>query len=108
MGFKEGLGEFEQYVLLSVLRLDDDAYGVPVRREIEQRSGRTISIGQLYSALNRLEAKGLVTSYVSDSTPVRGGRAKRYFSVTRAGIQALRRSRDTLAIFWSGVTLPVR
>ena len=95
-------------MLLSILRLGDEAYGVPVRRDISQRSGREISVGQLYSALNRLELKGLVRSCVSESTPVRGGRAKKYFTVTRAGVQALKRSRENLALFWSGVTLPVR
>jgi PadR family transcriptional regulator, regulatory protein PadR len=105
---KEGLGEFEQFVLLSILRLGDEAYGVPVRREIAKRSGREISVGQLYSALNRLESKGLVRSFVSESTPVRGGRAKKYFTVTRAGVEALKRSRENLAVFWRGVTLPAR
>jgi PadR family transcriptional regulator PadR len=105
---KDALGEFEQFVLLSILRLGDEAYGVPVRREIAARSGRSISVGQLYSALNRLEAKGLVRSVVAESTPIRGGRAKKYFTVTRAGVQALKRSRETLALFWRGLTLPVR
>jgi PadR family transcriptional regulator PadR len=108
MGGKEALGEFEQFVLLSILRLGDDAYGVPIRRDIAHRSGRTVSIGQLYSALNRLEAKGHIAAIIADPTPVRGGRAKKYYSVTRPGLEALRRSREVFASMWGGVTLPVR
>lgn len=74
------LGEFEQIVLLAILRLDDSAYGVPIRQEIEQRAGRPVSIGALYANLDRLEAKGYITSWLSVPTPERGGRSKRYLN----------------------------
>ena len=77
------LGEFELMVLLALIRLGDDAYGVPICREIETRSGREAAIGSVYAALERLEAKGLVTSRLGDATAVRGGRAKRYSGLRR-------------------------
>ena len=99
------LGEFEQIALLAVLRLGPNAYGVPVRREIENRTGRSVTVGALYRTLDRLEAKGYVTSSFSDSVPERGGRSKRYFRVERLGIRALNVShRDHLAM-WEGVDL---
>lgn len=87
-----GLGEFEQIVLLAILRLDDGAYGVTIRTEIAARTGRTPSPGALYTTLDRLEEKRLVTSRFGDPTPRRGGRAKRYFRVAKAGIAALNRA----------------
>jgi DNA-binding PadR family transcriptional regulator len=86
------LGEFEQLILLAILRLGDGAYGVTIRAELADRAGRTIAPGALYTALERLEAKGLVRSRMGDPTPQRGGRAKRYVTVTGAGIQALARA----------------
>jgi DNA-binding PadR family transcriptional regulator len=86
------LGEFEQLILLAILRLGDRAYGVTIRAELADRAGRTIAPGALYTALERLEAKGLVTSRMGDPTPQRGGRAKRYVTVTAAGVQALARA----------------
>ncbi len=97
------LGEFEQIVLLAILRLSDDAYAIPVREEIEARTGRTVSRGALYTALDRLERKGYVSSTQSDPTPQRGGRAKRMFRLERGGAAALKRSRETLARMWAGV-----
>jgi len=76
------LGEFELMVLLAVIRLGEDAYGVPISREIEQRSGREAALGSVYGALERLEEKGLVRSRLGERTPERGGRAKRFFRVT--------------------------
>jgi PadR family transcriptional regulator, regulatory protein PadR len=101
----EALGEFEQIVLLAVVRLSDAAYGSPIRREIEERTGRTIAIGALYTALDRLERKGYVASSMSDPTPLRGGRAKRYFTLRPAGAAALKRSRDALTSMWAGIEL---
>jgi PadR family transcriptional regulator, regulatory protein PadR len=101
----EALGEFEQIVLLAVVRLSDEAYGSPIRREIEERTGRAIAIGALYTALDRLERKGYVASTMSDPTPLRGGRAKRYFTLRPAGAAALKRSRDALASMWAGIEL---
>ena len=86
------LGEFEQLVLLAILRLGKDAYGVTIRAELHDRARRTITPGALYTALERLETKGLITSRMGDPTPQRGGRAKRYVTVTGAGRQALTRA----------------
>lgn len=86
------LGEFEQLILLAILRLGDDAYGVTIRAELAKRAGRTVAPGALYTALERLEAKGVITSRMGDPTPQRGGRAKRYVTVTAAGVKALRRA----------------
>ncbi len=108
MSRTEALGEFEQLVLLAVVRLDAEAYGSTIRREIEERTGRTIAIGALYTALDRLERKGYVNSRLSDPTPQRGGRAKRYFRLRPAGIAALARSRDALTRMWAGIELGVQ
>jgi DNA-binding PadR family transcriptional regulator len=102
---REYLGEFEQIVLLALLRVGKDAYGVPVRREIEKQTRRSVSIGALYRTLDRLEGKGLVASRTGDPTPERGGRAKRYFRVEPLGLHALRRTRDALAVMWDGLDL---
>jgi DNA-binding PadR family transcriptional regulator len=87
------LGELEQLILLAILRLSDDAYGVTIRAELSQRAGRAVAPGALYTALERLETKGLVTSHMGDPTPQRGGRAKRYVRVSAVGLQALKRAR---------------
>jgi len=97
------LGEFEQMVLLAVLRLDDDAYGLSIRKELEARTGRRVSHGASYVTLDRMEAKGLVESRLGEPVQGRGGRAKRYFRVTPDGVQALRASRAALQSLWSGV-----
>lgn len=86
------LGEFEQLILLAILRLRDNAYGVTIRAELAERAGRTVAPGAMYTALERLEAKALITSRMSDPTPQRGGRAKRQVTVTVAGMEALTRS----------------
>jgi DNA-binding PadR family transcriptional regulator len=105
MNTRDLLGEFEQIVLLAILRLGDQAYGVPIRREIEGRTRRSISIGALYSTLERLEAKSFVSSSFSDPRPERGGRARRYFRVQPRGIKALERTREALVMMWDGVDL---
>ena len=98
------LGGFEQVVLLVVLHLpEDDAYGVPIRSEITRRTGRRVSRGALYTSLERLESKGYVSSRMGGATAERGGRAKRLYTVTAAGIGALRLSRETLVGLWSGL-----
>lgn len=86
------LGEFEQLILLAILRLGEDAYGVTIRTELAERGGRNVAPGALYTTLERLEAKGVITSRMGDPTPQRGGRAKRYVTVTAAGMQALTRA----------------
>jgi PadR family transcriptional regulator, regulatory protein PadR len=105
MSRNDALGEFEHLVLLAIVRLGTDAYGSTIRREIEERTGRSIAIGALYTALDRLERKGFVSSSLSDPTPQRGGRAKRYFRLRPVGAAALQRSREALTRMWSGVEL---
>jgi len=100
------LGEFEHLVLLAVLRLRDAAYGMSVRREIADRTGRDVSIGAVYATLDRLATKGLVTSVLSDPTPERGGRAKRSFRLTGAGINAVNRTRQDLSNMLEGLEFP--
>jgi PadR family transcriptional regulator PadR len=86
---REQVGAFEQLVLLALLRLKSDAYGRTIHLELQTRVGREIAIGQIYIALERLEAKGFVTSALGGATSVRGGRAKRYFEITGVGESAL-------------------
>ena len=97
------LGEFEQMVLLAILRLGDEAYAIPVREEIEARTGRTVARGALYTALERLETKKCVRSRMSEPLPERGGRSRRYYTVSAAGVAALRSSRDAWLALWQGV-----
>jgi PadR family transcriptional regulator PadR len=103
MAGREHLGEFEQIVLLAIVRLRDDAYGVPIRREIEKRTGRSLTVGALYRTLDRLEEKCYVCSWFSDPVPERGGRSKRYFKVESLGMRALRESRQALTAMWEGL-----
>lgn len=98
------LGEFEQSVLLAIAHLGDAAYGVTVRAEIERRTGRDVTIGALYTALERLEQKGYATSRMSDPTPERGGRSRRYFQLRPAGVRALQQSRQVLDRMWQGLS----
>jgi PadR family transcriptional regulator PadR len=97
------LGEFEQMVLLAVLRLQDGAYGLSIRKELEAKTGRKVSHGASYVTLDRMEAKGLLDSTLGEPAKGRGGRAKRYFRVTPEGLQALRASRTALQSLWSGL-----
>ena len=92
MGHKDWLGEFEQLVLLAVLRLGANAYGFAVQQEIQKRTGRSCSIGALYTTLDRLQKKGFVSAWLGEPTPERGGRAKKFFKVEAAGELALRQS----------------
>jgi DNA-binding PadR family transcriptional regulator len=97
------LGEFEQMVLLAVLRLKDEAYAVPIREQIEERAGRSVARGALYTTLERLEGKGYLRSRLGDPTPERGGRARRYYTVSASGLRALKDSRSALAKLWQGL-----
>jgi DNA-binding PadR family transcriptional regulator len=97
------LGEFEQIVLLAILRLHDDAYAIPIREEIEAKTGRAVSRGALYTALDRLETKRCLRSRMSAPIAERGGRSRRYFTVTPAGLAALRASRRALQQLWQGL-----
>ena len=99
------MGDFEQLVRLALLRLGNDAYGMEVRAEIEKHTGKDVSYGAVYTTLDRLERKGFVSYRVGESTAERGGRAKKYFRVLQAGLDALRESRDALGVMWQGVRL---
>jgi len=99
----DSLGEFEQSVLLAIVHVKDDAYGVTIRREIESRTGRAIAVGALYTALDRLERKGYVRSVASDPTPQRGGRSKKYFTLLPGGAAALEHSREMMQRMWAGL-----
>ncbi len=99
------LGEFEQVVLLALARLKDRAYGMAIWEEIEDRTGRDVGIGSVYSALDRMEKKGFVSSRVGDPTPERGGRAKRFYTLEWPGFVALDRTRDMYARLWDGLQL---
>ena len=98
------LGEFEMMILLAVIQLGDEAYGVPIARKLEMHRGRDVSLGSVYAALERLEGKGLVASNLGDPTPERGGKAKRYFRVTREGLRQVHETRRVLSKLWR--TLP--
>jgi DNA-binding PadR family transcriptional regulator len=100
MADRSYLGEFELMILLTVIRLGQEAYGVPISRELEVYRGRDVSVGSVYSALERLEAKRLVSSSLGDPTPERGGKAKRYFQVTGAGLRQVNETRKVLSKLW--------
>jgi PadR family transcriptional regulator, regulatory protein PadR len=100
---KESLGEFEQLVLLAILRLGDSAYAVSIRQEIEERTGRSVSRGAIYITLDRLEKKGYLTSRFADATAERGGRSKRYYEVRPVGARALRESWSAMRKMWEGL-----
>jgi PadR family transcriptional regulator PadR len=100
---RDYLGQFELMVLLAILQAGEDAYGVPIAREIEDTTGKEVALGSIYAALDRLEAKGLVTSEMGDPTPERGGRAKRYFHVTGKGVRQARDAQRTLSKLWRGL-----
>lgn len=97
------LGDFEQLVLLGVLRLTDAAYGAAIRQEIHTRSGRDVSINAVYTTLDRLERKGLLRSWVGDPTPQRGGRRRKFYALRPAGISAIQHSYQSLASMASGL-----
>ena len=100
---REALGEFEHMVLLAILHLGDGVYGVPIVDEIQRRTGRTVAPAAVYITLRRLEQKGLLTSWMSDSTPERGGKSRRCVKVTDAGLEILRESRKLLDSMWQGL-----
>jgi DNA-binding PadR family transcriptional regulator len=100
---RETLGNFELMVLLAILRVGDEAYGVPIARELEKTSGKDVLQGSVYSALDRLEAKGLIAARLGDPTPERGGRAKKYFKVTARGLREIRDTQRVLISLWRGL-----
>jgi DNA-binding PadR family transcriptional regulator len=100
------LGEFEQVVLLAILRLGESAYGVTIREEIRARTDRDPAPGALYTTLDRLEDKGFITSRLGDPTPQRGGRAKRFFQVTGVGVDAVAAAQRSYRRLLEGLKLP--
>ena len=102
---RESLGEFEQLVMLAIIRLTPagEVYGVPIVDEIERRTRRSVARAAVYITLRRLEQKGLVASWMSEHTQERGGKARRCVKVTKAGLQALRDSRAAVDQMWSGL-----
>jgi DNA-binding PadR family transcriptional regulator len=97
------MGGFEQMVLVALLRLDNRAYGMEIRREIQRRTGRDVSYGAVYTTLSRLEEKRYVSHELGEPTPERGGRARKYFRVEPAGTDALRATREALGVMWEGL-----
>jgi len=97
------LGNFDLMLLLALLRLGDEAYGVMIAQELEQQTGREVVVASVYARLERLQERGLVISSLGDPTPERGGRAKRYFRITGAGIHEIRDSRRSLMNMWKGL-----
>ncbi len=105
---REGLGEFEQVVLLAVIHLKEHVYGVPIVDEIERRTGRAVARAAVYITLRRLEEKGLVSSWMSEPTGEPGGKARRCVEVTPAGRRALKDSRAFLESMWHGADLKLK
>src|SRR5687768_542968 len=102
------LGEFEQIVLIAILQLGNEVYGVPIVEEIQRRTGRHVAPAAVYITLRRLERKGLVSSWLGDPTPERGGKARRYVQVTQAGLESLRAARKLIDQMWHGLDLGLR
>jgi PadR family transcriptional regulator PadR len=102
---RESLGHFELLVLLALLRVGDEAYGVPIARELEQSGGKRIILASVYNTLERLEEKGMISSMRGRSTPERGGRAKRYFAITTAGRREVSAAKKVLTVLWRGIPL---
>lgn len=103
MGRDQHVGGLEELALLAVLRLGEDAYGASVRRELRKRAGRSVTVSTVYVTLMRLEEKGLVSSGLAEPTAVRGGKAKRYFRVTDAGLASLQEGRAVMERMWDGL-----
>ena len=99
----ENLGDLELLIMLALIRLGDDAYGVTIGREIEEKSRRPAALASVYAILDRLEKRGWVSSELGEATPERGGRAKRHFRVTAAGLREVKRTRAALINMWEGL-----
>lgn len=96
------LGEFEQLVLLAVVRLGETAYGMRIHQELQQIAGRKSSLGAIYTTLERLEEKGLVRSSIGEATPERGGKPKKYFQINASGVTSLKRALDSIEFMKAG------
>ena len=104
----ETMGQFEQAVLVALIRLGKDAYGRAILNEVQERLARDVSAGAVYATLERLEAKGLASSKLAPGTAIRGGRARRYFAPTGAGIRALNDAKSATDLLWRGLVWPLR
>jgi DNA-binding PadR family transcriptional regulator len=102
------LGVFEQAVLVAILRLRDEAYGRAILKEVQVRLGRDVAAGAAHATLERLEKKGLLSSRLGSGTPVRSGRARRYYQMRPRGIRALNSAREAMNAVWSGLRWPVK
>jgi DNA-binding PadR family transcriptional regulator len=100
---RETLGHFELLVLLALIRLGDEAYGVPIADAIAHSTGKRVILASVYNTLERLEEKSLVTSTIGQPTAARGGRAKRYFSITPSGLREVRAAKKALTVLWRGI-----
>ena len=104
----ETIGQFEQAVLVALIRLGKDAYGRAILNEVQERLARDVSAGAVYTTLERLEAKGLASSKLAPGTAIRGGRARRYFTPTGAGVRALNDAKSATDLLWRGLVWPLR
>ena len=104
----QGLGEFEQMVLLAIVQLTGDIYGVPIVEEIERRTGRSVARAAVYVTLRRLETKGLISSWMGDPTPERGGKARRLVRIEPSGLEALREAREAMDRMWRGAQVRMK
>jgi len=104
----ETMGQFEQAVLVALIRLGKDAYGRAILNEVQERLARDVSAGAVYATLERLEAKGLASSKLAPGTAIRGGRARRYFTPTGAGVRALNDAKSATDLLWRGLVWPLR
>ena len=100
---RESLGHFELLVMLALVRQGEEAYGVPIADAIAQSTGKQVILASVYNTLERLEEKGLVCSTLGQPTPQRGGRAKRYFSITTAGLREVRAAKKALTVLRRGI-----
>ena len=102
------IGQFEQAVLIALVRLGKDAYGRAILNEVQRRLARDVSAGAVYATLERLETKALVSSTLAPGTAIRGGRARRYFVPTGAGVRALNDAKSASNVMWRGLAWPLK
>lgn len=100
---KEHIGELEELILLLIMMLKEDAYGLAIRNALKEEANRNVTIGAVHGTVNRLESKGLITSQLGGATELRGGRRKRVFTVTSSGRSILQRSKDVKTHLWSKI-----
>ena len=104
----ESLGAFEQAVLLSIVRLGDEAYGRAILKEVQERLERDVAAGAVHATLERLQGKGLIASRLGSGTAIRGGRARRFYKVQPAGVRALNDARAAIDNLWHGFRWPLK